>query len=136
MPQIVWDPAVMSVGHALIDEQHIKLLELLNNMSDSIATKADDKDFVKKVLQELCDYTVEHFNTEESLMDPEAYPEYDTHVSEHMECTQAVLDFLQAFSEKNEGDLREFSDFATNWVVSHVLGTDKALGRFLAGRPA
>jgi len=122
----------MSIGHPQVDEQHIKLLDLLNNMSAAVEAKSDDRGYVKQVLQELCDYTVDHFNSEESLMDPETYPEYDTHISEHMECTQAVLDFLQAFSEKNEGDLREFSEFATNWVVNHVLGTDKALGRFLA----
>jgi hemerythrin-like metal-binding protein len=134
MPRIEWNQETMSVGHPLVDEQHRKLIGLLNQMSQTLETSAGDKRLVGQALKELCDYTVNHFNTEETLMDPDAYPEYDAHVSEHMECTQAVLDFLNAFSEKNEGDLREFSDFANNWVVNHVLVTDKTLGRFLQGR--
>jgi hemerythrin len=134
MPQIEWNSETLGIGIAQIDEQHMRLIALLNQMSRAVDTGAGDKELVGQALKELCDYTVNHFNTEESLMDPETYPEYDAHVSEHMECTQAVLDFLHAFAEKDEGDLRAFSDFAANWVVTHVLGTDKTLGRFLQGR--
>lgn len=125
-----WDDS-MSIGVAEVDAQHRQLLALVNDTEAAVAADAGHAE-ATHALQRLCDYVVEHFATEEALMDPEHYPEYDRHMSEHMECTTLVLDFLQSHGEGNEVSLPEFLDFVRNWVATHIMETDQTLGRFLA----
>lgn len=130
---LTWNDATMSVGIDEVDAQHKTLLELTNNTEAAVAAGAT-REQAAQALQRLCDYVVEHFATEEALMDPDAYPEYDQHMTEHMECTNLALDFLQAVNEGKDVDLKAFLDFAQNWISNHILGTDQTLGRFVAGK--
>lgn len=93
-----------------------------------------DKDSVDRALRVLCDYAVEHFADEEALMDPEAYPQYDQHLSEHMQCTTKALDFLEAFSGGREVDMDEFLNFVIQWIRDHITSMDMTLGAFLKQR--
>lgn len=120
----------MSIGHEVIDAQHKRLLVLVNDVADAV-DKGYDQEAVGAVLRRLCDYTVDHFATEEDLMDMDAYAHYDQHMSEHMDCTNKALEFLQAFSSGQQVDLRGFVDFVSKWVYAHIMGTDQKLGEFL-----
>ncbi len=123
----------MSIGVPEVDAQHQQLLALVNDTEAAVQAGAGRED-AAKALQRLCDYVVEHFATEEALMDPDAYPEYDKHMSEHMECTNLALDFLQGLNEGKDVSLPEFLVFAQNWIHDHILGTDQTLGKFVARR--
>lgn len=132
MPLIVWDDT-MSIGVHEIDEQHKRLFLLANEVAATLAC-GFDKEAVQKDLRVLCDYAVEHFAAEEAIMDMDAYPEYDRHVSEHMQCTTKALDFLEAFSEDKEVDMAEFLQFVTFWIRDHILNMDMTLAVFLRAR--
>lgn len=127
---LTWNDG-MSIGVAEVDAQHRQLLVLTNDTEAAVAAGAS-REQAAQALQRLCDYVVEHFATEEALMDPEGYPEYDRHMTEHMECTNLALDFLQALNEGKDVDLPGFLAFAQKWITDHILGTDQTLGRFLA----
>lgn len=129
MERVEWTDK-LSIGHELIDSQHKRLLVLVNDVAEAV-DKDYDKEEVGQALGRLCDYTVEHFAAEEDLMDMDAYVHYDTHLSEHMECTTKALEFLQAFSSGEKVDMRAFLAFITSWVVEHIQGVDKKLGEFL-----
>ena len=120
----------MSIGNPEVDAQHQALLVLVNDTEAAVAAGAGH-DEAAKALQRLCDYVVEQFATEEALMDPDAYPEYDRHMAEHMECTNLALDFLQSMNEGKDVDLPAFLEFASKWIEDHILGTDQTLGRFV-----
>lgn len=128
---LTWNDATMSVGIDEVDAQHKTLLELTNDTEAAVAAGAGREE-AAQALQRLCDYVVEHFATEEALMDPDAYPEYDRHMTEHMECTNLALDFLQALNEGKDVDLPGFLAFAQTWIKDHILGTDQTLGKFVA----
>lgn len=130
---LTWNDATMSVGIDEVDAQHKTLLELTNDTEAAVASGIT-REQAAQALQRLCDYVVEHFATEEALMDPDAYPEYDQHMAEHMECTNLALDFLQAVNEGKDVDLKAFLDFAQTWIKDHILGTDQTLGRYVAGK--
>jgi len=127
---LTWEDS-MSIGVPEVDAQHQQLLVLVNDTEAAVAAGAGHAE-AASALQRLCDYVVEHFATEEALMDPDRYPEYDRHMTEHMECTNLALDFLQAHNEGKEVSLPDFLAFAANWIREHILGTDQTLGRFLA----
>lgn len=129
MTFLTWDES-LSIGVAEIDAQHKRLFEL----GDAVARTVErgfDREVVGAELRTLCDYAVEHFSTEEALMDMDAYPEYDQHLSEHMHCTTRALDFLEAFNEDRDVDMAEFLRFVDTWVREHTMRMDMTLASFL-----
>jgi len=132
MPLIVWDDS-MSIGVPQIDAQHKQLFILANDVARTLE-RGFDKESIQMDLGILCNYAVEHFAMEEALMDMDAYPDYDLHMSEHMQCTTKALDFLEAFSSDKEVDMSEFLQFVTFWIRDHILNVDQGLGVFLRGR--
>lgn len=132
MPLLIWDDT-MSIGVKEVDDQHKRLFLLANEVAATLE-KGFDKEAVQRDLGVLCNYAVEHFADEEALMDMDAYPEYDRHVTEHMLCTTKALDFLEAFSEDKEVDMAAFLQFVTFWIHDHILNVDMTLGTFLRGR--
>lgn len=127
---LTWSDS-MSIGVEEVDAQHKQLLALVNDTDAAVAAGAS-REAAAKALQRLCDYVVEHFATEEALMDPDRYPEYDKHMTEHMECTNLALEFLQALGEGKDVSLPDFLAFAQQWIQDHIMGTDQTLGKFVA----
>ncbi len=134
MPLVVWEES-LSIGVADIDAQHRHLIEMVNIVAGAVELN-DGQDLAGAALRSLCDYAVEHFAAEEALMDMDTYPEYDLHVSEHMDCTDKALDFLQAYSEDGGVDMAEFLKFLAGWVRTHIMEMDQSLGRHLKARAA
>ncbi len=74
------------LGIDSIDEQHKKLLEIGNRINDLLCSHDDgddNYDEIYTVIEELKDYTVYHFKTEENLFIKYKYPEYSIHKKEH-----------------------------------------------------
>jgi hemerythrin len=134
MATLAWNDG-LSIGVAEVDAQHKRLIALVNEVSEVVRAGAG-RDIAGASLRRLCDYAVEHFASEEALMDPETYPEYDMHLAEHMDGTTKALDFLQAFSEGAEVDMAQFVAFLSDWVAHHVMEVDQTLGRHLRARGA
>lgn len=132
MAIIEWDDS-MSIGLYLIDEQHRELVTLINNISDALERNADRSE-VSRFIRRFYDYTVTHFQTEESLMDHETYPDYFTQVYEHLDCSMKALEFHRSFVEDPEFDLAGFLEYIVNWFVSHTTGIDQGLARHLLER--
>jgi hemerythrin-like metal-binding protein len=132
MAGLAWNDG-LSIGVAEVDAQHKRLIGLVNEVAEAVRAGAG-RDIAGAALRNLCDYAVEHFASEEALMDPETYPEYDMHLGQHMDGTTKALDFLQAFSLGEEVDMEQFVAFLSDWVVHHVMEVDQTLGRHLRSR--
>lgn len=132
MEQLAWNDG-LSIGVAEIDAQHKHLIDLVNVVARAVE-KHEGQEVAGAALRSLCDYAVEHFAAEEMLMDMDTYPEYDLHVTEHMDCTQKALDFLQTYSEGQEVNMPEFVSFLAGWVHTHIMEVDQTLGRHLKAR--
>jgi|GEM_PF-721979 len=88
----------MSVGNAWIDHDHKYLLCLINTVE--LALKAgDQEEFLIYTLDQLQDYTVEHFGREERIMRKIQYPKYAAHKSQHQELLK-TLETLRGHVEK------------------------------------
>lgn len=136
MKLITWSEA-LSVGVERIDEQHKRLLQMVQALADAQGRDHGDCGVSPEALRELCDYAVEHFATEEALMDMDAYPEYDQHVTQHLECTTKALEFLETCAEGGSVDILEFLEFLAEWVTTHICQVDQTLARYLrqSGNP-
>ncbi len=80
---IVWRPA-MSVSNSFIDTEHKYLICLINTLELTLQMK-DDFKATHNVLDQLMEYTREHFDHEEKLMLKVKYPQYMEHKIEHQD---------------------------------------------------
>lgn len=132
MALITWTEN-FSVQVQSIDDQHKKLIGLVNDLYDAMrAGKA--RDVLGKVLSELIDYTVYHFGTEEKLFVKYGYPEYKAHKKEHDDLTKQAVALKEKFDNGNMMITIEVMNFLKDWLNNHILGTDKKYGPFLSAK--
>lgn len=130
-----------SIGLDQIDNQHKKLIFLINKLE--VLTMYDSKhaDFKQRldvILQELLNYTVLHFSTEEVLMDMFEYKESAEHKRTHdsfvelIKMEQEKLELLIANKdfEKVDAELKMILKFLQNWLITHILKSDKQYTEF------
>ena len=117
------------LGLSEVDEQHQKLFLLVNRMHDLVVS-GEDQSAVGKVLDELIDYTVEHFATEEKLFKENGYPNYDEHKKEHDELTQQVINLQESFREKKITVTFEILEFLNEWLKNHTTNSDLEYAKY------
>ena len=133
LPLIDWTDA-LSVGLESIDSQHKVLVDLLNALHAGSSQGAGDDPAMKKTLNDLVNYTVEHFAFEERLFDEHQYPSTEEHKAAHVALTTQVGAFNEQFQTgkvKLSGDLFKF---LRSWLNGHIRGTDKLYAPYLIER--
>lgn len=113
-----------SVGVSIIDEEHKRLIELINNV---IVAKQhnNNQNELLKILNEMVEYANTHFKTEETYMIKFKYPEYQYHKEEHLDFSVKTLAYE---SRVVSGDLHvatEILEYLKSWLVEHIQRTDK-----------
>ena len=63
---LTWTPD-LSVGIEIIDNQHKRIVEYINQLHE--ARIRQDKEAISQVIEELVDYTLSPFSFEESMME-------------------------------------------------------------------
>lgn len=130
MSFIKWNES-LSINFPKIDEQHKKLVDIVNKLHDNMS-KGKGKEALGEVFNNLIDYTVYHFNTEEEYMIKYNFPGLATHQIEHKKLTDDVLKLKHKF-EKGESVITiEVMNFLKKWLADHIEKTDKKMGEFLA----
>ena len=123
-----WDDSYL-VGVDLIDEQHKKLFEKINDLIKA-SKQNEGKEKIKETIEFLEDYTVKHFNDEQELQQKYNYPHYETHKGIHNDFVQEITDFKNDFTSGNvdTAKMMKFNKRITQWLVNHVKGIDQKLG--------
>jgi hemerythrin-like metal-binding protein len=112
-----------------VDAQHRRLVDLLN----SLASQLDDNvpAQIDALLGELARYTVYHFQCEENLMAEVGLDE--VHVAGHRAAHQKFIAQVQAWMHTRNmaGQIstQQLVDYLANWLIFHILGEDRAMGR-------
>jgi hemerythrin-like metal-binding protein len=129
MALISWGPA-LAVGVQEIDDQHKKLIDLVNQLNDAMHA-GQGKEALGKVLAELVRYTVYHFGTEEKLMAKYNYEMSAPHKAEHKKLVEDVGAFKAKFDGGNAMISTEIMNFLRDWLSKHIMQTDKKFGQAL-----
>jgi hemerythrin-like metal-binding protein len=113
-----------SVGVLKIDEEHKKLIDIMNNV---IAAKQrnDDHGVIRKILDEMVDYANIHFKTEETYMLKFKYPEYSYHKEEHLDFTFKTLAYQSRVLSGDLAVATEILEYLQLWLFEHIQRTDK-----------
>lgn len=122
--------ASYSVNVKEIDEQHKKLISLLNKLYEAMR-EGKGKAILKDVLSELLAYTDNHFKYEEELFEKHGYTNKAPHLKEHENLKKKVIDLQKNFEKGNAVITLELLDFLMSWVENHILKVDKQYTPFL-----
>ena len=132
MPFIVWTSRY-ETAVAEIDNQHKKLVELINRLFDSIS--ANDKQVIlNQIFTELVNYTVYHFKFEEDLMQKHGYVDFKKHKEAHSLFVEKVNFYASKLSVSDNKMLLELINFLREWLLNHILLADKEMVRTIKGQ--
>ncbi len=123
MPLIDWTDK-MSVGVEEIDEQHKKLVGIINHLHDSLKTNSY-KEELKIIFMELIDYTKYHFEAEEKIMAEAGYEDLESHKKQHQKFVNKLLRMKDRCYMGKEEISVELSSFLSSWMLGHILRSDK-----------
>ena len=123
----------LSVGIASIDGQHKVLVNLINELNSAMRQRKSD-DVLVGVLGKLKQYTVKHFAAEEEFFDRFGYPDAPSHKKAHHELVEQVLAFEQELKSGRAKVTMEIMRFLKDWLVGHIMGTDKLYIPFLKSK--
>ncbi|THB67197.1 MAG: chemotaxis protein [Desulfovibrio sp.] len=126
---VQWTDA-LSVGVELIDGQHKVLVDLINKLNNAMK-RGESEQLMLDIVNELAEYAVSHFQTEEDLFAKYGYPEAEAHARIHEQFVAKVVDFKQGLESGTAKVTMEVMRFLKDWLVQHIQGTDKKYGPFL-----
>ena len=119
----LWKPEY-SVKIKLIDEQHKKIIEILNVLYYAFLEK-EHKKKVEEIIRQLEDYTVNHFGTEEKYFSQFKYNETAEHIAQHDEFKNQVKVFREQFEKDNAVLTFSIINYLREWVNKHIMVEDK-----------
>ena len=128
MPLIQWNSS-LSVNVAEIDQQHQKLITMINDLNDAMR-QGKGKERVGKIIQGMIAYAGTHFATEEKYFDRFGYPDADDHKKTHADFVKKVLAAKENFEKGRLGLPIEVMNFLSDWLGQHIKGEDKKYGPF------
>lgn len=119
----------LKTGISIIDEQHKKIFDTLDNLKKEQRNKACFYD----VLMELQTYAAEHFVTEEKYMKYMNYPDFPSHKEAHNKFIKEYKDILKKnVTVGNIMDLQpELVEFVENWLHTHYENEDVHLAIYI-----
>ncbi len=123
---IAWDDAY-KVNNEMIDTQHQKLFQLADGLYGLVSSGEKNRDKVGQVIQDLVQYVMFHFGSEEDLMKKIGYADMDSHISAHRAFNDYILKLVGEFSSGKDVDLGELYSYVGKWLVDHITVTDKKL---------
>ena len=122
-----------NTGIDIIDEQHKRLVNILNTLAYNLASRAD-KEILTKLFDELVDYTIYHFQTEENIWSQHLN---DNDIfSEHKKTHHSFINKIQRLrinkSNKTiDENIHDAITFLTRWLAFHILDNDKKLAKIV-----
>ena len=114
-----WD---LELGIPVIDTQHKRITEFINELDNACQTGNIDE--TNHVMEGLLNYTITHFEFEESLQEKAGYPFLKAHRRIHEIFMKKIAE-LRARANSGENVAPELLNLLNGWLVSHIKGEDR-----------
>ncbi len=126
----------LNVGIASVDQQHKRLVEILNQLDETVAI-GDEPQAILGLIEALIDYTRYHFEHEESLMREAGYDakEFAVHQEQHREFVAKVQDEQQKAFFDPDTVSNNLLEFLVQWLSAHILYSDKKMALAITQHP-
>lgn len=118
-----------SVGIEGVDDQHRKLLDLINGLWDAIVRGAGNGELLALV-DELDRYTGYHFSDEEVAMRVAGYPQLVEHSLAHRGFVERIGRERERLQQGGHASL-DLVRFLQDWLLQHIAVQDKHYAAFV-----
>ncbi len=112
-----------SVGVKELDDQHKKLIDMINHLIAEQSSLTDSAT-IADLLTKMTNYAQEHFRAEEYLMAEYGFDKKEQQVKQH----QAFIDKTISFHSASDVGPNILSvallDYLSTWLISHILTED------------
>ncbi len=123
-----------NTGVTLMDQQHRRLVELINQLF-SCMKDGGDRMVLSGVVDELVNYTVTHFRSEEDLMRKNNYPDLEAHQQIHKNFVEKVGAYAEKLKSGERLPPSDIYNFLKDWLISHIENQDRdGYGIYLQNR--
>ncbi len=122
-----------NTGLALVDEQHRRLVELINALASHLAFH-DEIDTLEQIFSELADYTAYHFSAEEAIWAEHLGADKGTrsHQDDHRAFIHRLEHLRASLGVMPRQQLAEQAlDYLVRWLASHILETDRFMAHMV-----
>lgn len=127
---IVWKTEY-SVGVKKLDNQHMKIIQILNDMYDCQRDKTGALD-PESILNDLLTCTRTHFADEEGLLRLVGYPTFTEHKELHDRMAHQTQDLYGDFLKSRDDLSPELLTSLKEWWLDHIRNDDKRYVPYLA----
>lgn len=118
MKIIQWNERI-STNNFKIDNQHKKLIDIVNNLSELIKIDSNSK-ILNETLSELLKFSITHFKDEEELMRQTNYPELDQHIKKHKDFSLKIANFCSDVQNNKTNITEKLLEFLVNELMVHT----------------
>lgn len=129
MALVTWKE-IYAVNITDVDNQHKHLVSLINSLHDAM-TVGKGKDVLGGILNEVVEYTLYHFSTEEKYFDQYNYPESELHKKQHKDLVAEVAALQNKYNAGEKVLTLDVMNFLRDWLHDHIVGSDKLFGPYL-----
>jgi len=123
-------------GIEVLDAQHRKYFDLLSDFLEKASKPASTPEKASELAETfdfLRQYAVEHFSTEQEVMEISGYPDSALHEDEHLYFLRHVEELYQRLKTRGYSPqlAREVNYYTAEWFIEHIRLTDMKLVKFL-----
>lgn len=129
MELITWSDE-LNVNIKIIDQQHKKLIDLLNSLFLSML-EGQAQSLINKIVDELINYAEYHFETEEKYFEEYEYPGAHSHKIQHSYYKDEILNFKTDLMHGKSTVPVDVFNFLKDWLKEHIMNSDKKYSKYL-----
>ena len=118
------------VGVQRFDDEHIRLMELLQNTTDAVHDHANAVD-LRESLSQVFAYAITHFSEEENFMAEIGYPGLPKHRHEHQQIMERLQQQLHRYEHDPWRVALEIVNVLEFWLNEHITNCDVPYGDYL-----
>lgn len=122
----------LAIGVEEIDNQHRELLNRFNLLLTACESGKGIGE-LKRLLEFLDDYVIQHFSDEERLQRRHGYPDCESHKKEHDSFIRQIKAVKDEISSEGVAvhHVMETNNMLLKWLLNHISRVDTELGKHL-----
>jgi hemerythrin len=112
-----------SVGVDNLDQDHRKLVDMINKLHEAMTTGQSNA-VISPLISSLKEYSLTHFNNEETYMQQINYPNLEDQKKQHDIFVNKIKEFESELLKGNKMLATRVIPFLSNWLFQHIMNED------------
>lgn len=118
------------LGIPEIDQQHKKLVDILNSFYTELAGNVDRDEAIKHFFDDLERYLISHLKFEEEFMQQMGFDNFESHKKVHDMFIKLYQEEKERYLNGNKKALNELVALSLSWLLNHIAKTDRKYAEF------